>query len=296
MKFTLTCLFTIFLATAASAQDSEPQGWEGVIGALNKQTGTVTVQGDKVTIDLPEGWQYYHQKEARFIVEEAWGNPPDGTTLGLVTLAGFEMDDGPQWAVVVSYDDEGHVEDSDAATTDFNGMLASMQEGVEEANKERAGQGYEPIKLLGWAEPPHYDSAQKKLYWARNIQFGAAGDPNQSMVLNYDVRVLGRRGTLVMSAVAGPEDLAEVTISCKELLATTQFVAGERYEDYQEGIDPVVAGGIGALIAGKLLLKGGILKFLLALWKPLAIGLVVVGGFFVKMLGGRKSSAGETLA
>jgi uncharacterized membrane-anchored protein len=27
------------------------------------------------------------------------------------------------------------------------------------------------LTLMGWAEPPHYDSSSKKLYWAKELGF-----------------------------------------------------------------------------------------------------------------------------
>src|SRR5262249_33465184 len=110
----------------------------------------------------------------------------------------------------------------------------------------------------------------------------------ETNTLNYDVRILGRRGVLVLTAVADEEELATVAQGCKAILAGTQFVSGQRYEDFDSGLDKVAAYGIGGLIAGKLLLKVGFFKLLL---KPLlVVGALAVGGV-AKLLGRKKNTA-----
>ena len=71
------------------------------------------------------------------------------------------------WAVILTYDDDGHIDDSDAEEIDYDDMLKDMKEGTED-NNARARGGYQAVHLVGWAETPHYDAATKKLYWARS--------------------------------------------------------------------------------------------------------------------------------
>lgn len=46
-----------------------------------------------------------------------------------------------------------------------------MQGATRDANAERAKAGYPTVELVGWAEPPHYDSTAHKLYWAKDLKF-----------------------------------------------------------------------------------------------------------------------------
>ncbi|MGA0869117.1 MAG: DUF2167 domain-containing protein, partial [Planctomycetota bacterium] len=94
-----------------------------------------------------------------------------------------------------------------------------------------------------------------------------------------------------LRAVADMSELGEVREGVKTVLPAVEFVEGERYEDYRDGIDPLVAGGIGALIGGKLLAKGGFLKLIAGLWKPIALGLVAVGAFVMRILRGSKAES-----
>jgi uncharacterized membrane-anchored protein len=44
--------------------------------------------------------------------------------------------------VVITYDEDGYVEDDDAANINYNDLLKEMQEGTREANAERTKQGW----------------------------------------------------------------------------------------------------------------------------------------------------------
>ncbi|MCI0388587.1 MAG: DUF2167 domain-containing protein [Acidobacteria bacterium] len=88
------------------------------------------------------------------------------------------------WCVVITYDEDGYVKDDEAASINYDDLLKEMQEGTREANQERTKQGYEAVELIGWAAPPSYDQAAHKLYWAKELSFGAGPEHT----LNYDIR------------------------------------------------------------------------------------------------------------
>lgn len=248
------------------------------LSAMTWLTGEVTVEGGMATINLPEGWTYLDTMDARFMVENIWGNPEDKSTLGLVSPPGEES-----WAVIVSFDEDGYVSDKDAGDIDFDDLMDGMKSDEDEINRARTDAGYETISILGWAEKPHYDSVDKKLYWAKRLEFGQT----PGVVLNYDVRILGRRGTLVMQAVATDDELSQVAEGCKLLLQNTAFTKGNRYEEFDSSIDKLAVYGIGGLIAGKALLKIGIFaKF----GKLIMVGLVVVFGAVKKFFFGKQEA------
>ena len=104
-------------------------------------------------------------------MEDAWGNPPDTSILGMI----FETDTHAyynDYAVAITFEKSGYVSDEDAQEIDFGEMMRNMQKGEKASNKERISEGYEPMHLLGWAEAPKYDNVNKRLYWAKNIRFG----------------------------------------------------------------------------------------------------------------------------
>jgi len=178
------------------------------------------------------------------------------------------------------------VSDSDAGSIDFDELLSQMKSTMEASNKERDKQQMPAYELLGWAEKPHYDTVEKKLYYATRLRFtGSDGE-----TLNYFVRVLGRSGVLEMNAVGGVDKFDDVAKASKELLAATQFVPGKTYQDFNPSYDKIAAYGIGGLIAGKLLLKGGLIKLLI---KPLLVAGAVIVGLVGRLLGKKKKTAAD---
>jgi uncharacterized membrane-anchored protein len=110
--------------------------------------------------------------------------------------------------------------------------------------------------------------------------------------LNYNIRALGRRGVLVMNAVSTMNELWAVRDGMQGLLTMIEFDVGSRYVDFDPDVDTVAAYGIGALVAGKLAAKAGLLaKFapLLLIFKKYAIVLLIGGGALIKRMFGRRN-------
>ena len=194
------------------------------------------------------------------------------------------------WGVIVQYEESGYVKDDDAAKINYTDLLKKMQDGARAANSEREKQGYPSIELVGWATPPRYDAQAKKLYWAKEVKFG--GDSDNT--LNYNIRILGRRGVLVLNAVAGISQLAEIEQATPSILSAVDFQEGHRYVDFNPATDKVATYGLAALITGGVLAKTGFFKIILAAIlagkKFVVIGIAAVYALFKKLFG-RKSEA-----
>jgi uncharacterized membrane-anchored protein len=257
---------------------------------LHYQTGRVALRGGLATLDLPTQFRYLDPHETD-IVLRTWGNPPNQATLGMIVPAQTGVFRPESWAVVISYDEDGFVKDNDAATVNYDQLLRKMQEALRDANAERRRQGYPEIELVGWAEPPRYDSAAHKLFWAKELRFGT--EPTHT--LNYNVRVLGRRGVLVLNAVAGMDQLAAIRRDMGTVMRFVEFTGGNRYADFVPGTDKVAEYGIAALIAGSIAAKAGLFKVLLAgilaLKKLLIVALAAVAAFFKRLFGRKKQVA-----
>ena len=93
--------------------------------------------------------------------------------------------------------------------------------------------------------------------------------------LNYNVRILGRKGVLLFNAVAVPSQLPAIKASIPDLLANVSFIKGQQYQDYSADIDEVAAYSIGGLVAGKVLAKVGFFAIILKFWK---LGILALGG------------------
>lgn len=225
------------------------------------QTGTIALGDGLATLNLPDSLRYMDPANAERLLVEGWGNPSGSNTLGMIVPAGSSPLAAEGWGVVVSYDEEGYVSDEDADGIDYDTMLEEMQAATEEENAARAEQGFEQVELVGWAERPRYEKASHKLFWAKELAF--EGSPTHT--LNYGVRVLGRRGVLVLNAVASMDQLAMIQSEMPGVIAAAEFVEGNRYADYQPGTDPIAAYGLAALVAGGVAAKSGLLTKVVAL-------------------------------
>src|SRR5881396_2140042 len=280
-------------AAALSAQKLQetPQNLtpEQMEARLHYRTGHVKLRGGLATLELPPEFRYLDARETGLVIR-AWGNPPDSETLGMIVPAGLGVFDRESWAVVISYDEDGFVKDDDAATINYNDLLGKMQRGIRQANEERRRQGYPEVDLVGWAEPPRYDAATHKLYWAKDLRFGT--EPVHT--LNYNIRVLGRRGVLVLNAVAEMDQLAAVQAGMGKVIGFVDFADGNRYADFVPGTDKVAEYGIAALIAGGIAATAGFFKLLLAgiiaLKKLIVVALVAIGAFFKRIFGKKKEA------
>jgi uncharacterized membrane-anchored protein len=120
------------------------------------------------------------------------------------------------------------------------------------------------------------------LHWAKSITFGDSEDTT----LNYDVRILGRKGILSLNAVGTITQLDEIKKHVPEIIHIATFKKGSSYADFDPSVDKVAAYTIGGLVAGKLLAKAGLIALLLKNIKLVLLGILALfGGFKNKILG-----------
>ncbi|QSX40837.1 DUF2167 domain-containing protein [Shewanella cyperi] len=268
-------------------QQAAYQAWaEEFVASLSPEKGTIVLPGGKATLEVPENFYYLNPEDSRRVLEEAWGNPAQDLHLGMLFPAEYSPVDAAAWGVTLDYEEEGYVSDKDAADIDYADLLKTMQSDVAESSQARVEMGYEPIRLVGWATQPYYDAAQHKLYWAKELQFGDSTEHT----LNFNVRVLGRQGVLLMNFVAGMSQLEEIQAAREEVLAMASFNEGHKYSEFNPDIDKVAAYGIGGLIAGKVLAKAGMLTAALLLLKKFWFLLLMPLVWLKKMIFGRKEA------
>jgi uncharacterized membrane-anchored protein len=274
----------------AEGQPEAAPAEEEAMPELKYSTGDVVLPNKVATLHLGEKYHYLAPEETNQLLQ-MWGNPPDEETQGAILPADVNPFGEGGWAVFLTYTDDGHIDDSDANEIDYDDLLKDMKEGVEDSNSARKQAGYPEMHLLNWAEPPRYDAAAKKLYWAKEI----SSEGGEMHSLNYDVRVLGREGVLSMEAVAPMDLLAQVRTEMRPLLEVAEFNEGYRYAEFNAKTDRMAEYGLGALIAGgvaaKLGLFGKLFALLIAFKKIIIVGLIAVGGYLVKMFGKKKDEA-----
>jgi uncharacterized membrane-anchored protein len=260
---------------------------------LGYQTGTVTLKGGMATIQLPDSFRFLGPEGSKRLLVEAWGNPPEmaNDVLGMLIPSGASPLSEDGWGIVITYDQDGYVNDGDAASIDYGKLLKEMQEDTLEANEERKKQGFDTVTLMGWAEPPSYDAATHKMYWAKDLIFSS----NTDHTLNYNIRILGRRGVLVLNAVASMNQLAAIRQQTQSLLSAVEFNEGHRYTDYLPGTDKAAAYGLAGLVLGAGAAKAGLFKMLwvgvLAFKKVLVAGVVALVAFIRRLFGGKPKTS-----
>jgi uncharacterized membrane-anchored protein len=256
---------------------------------LKYQQGQIKIQDDLATLNVPTNFYYLNADDAKTVLVKFWGNPPAQVehTLGLLMPSDMNPLEPGCWVVTISYAGDGYVKDGDADKINYDDLLKQMQSAVQEENKARKDKGYPAMQLVGWAAPPRYDAATHKLYWAKEVKFdGEAED-----TLNYDIRILGRHGVLVLTAVSEMDQFQEIQKQTPQILSMVDFNQGNRYADFDPKVDKVAAYGIAALVAGGIAAKLGLFKmllvFLIAAKKFIIIALAAVAAWLRKVFGGR---------
>ena len=234
--------------------------------------------GDVAQIQVPAGFRFLDGKTTRALMK-ASGEPTSGNELGLL------MPTNDQWSVIFEFDDVGFVKDDEKDKLDADKLLASIKAGTEAANEERKKMGNPPLIIVGWEQPPKYDDQTHNLEWA--IRATSEGEP----ILNYNTRLLGRKGVMEAVLIVEPDKLQTTLPKFKDLLAEHKFQTGESYAEYRQG-DKLAKYGLAALITGgaavgaaKLGLFASLAVFLKKAWKLVVVAVVAVAAGFKKFFG-----------
>jgi len=276
----VAALLLAFIAAPARAQEAgqspEQQAFMKALSQLNWVKGptSVSLQGNS-KLAVPEGYVFLDTSNTdKFL--ELNQNIPGGHE---VMIAPADL----HWSAYLSFEDDGYVKDDEKI--DASALLKAMQEGTEEANKERRSRGWRELHVLDWAVPPAYNSSNKRLEWATLLQ----GDGGRSV--NFSTKVLGRRGHTSVILATGENDLAESRPQLERVLAGYTFNEGDRYADWVPG-DKVAEYGLAALVLGgaaAIATKKGFWAvlggFLAAGWKFIAAGAVALSAGFRRFFG-----------
>jgi len=259
------------------------------LGGQTEGTGKI---GRHAEIDIPEGYIFFPAKGAQEIMRR-WDNIVSGNEDGLF------MNKQEGWSVLFEFKDDGYVKDDDKDELDADKMLKSIQESEPAANKARKEAGLPAQHTVGFAMPPKYNDKTNNLEWA--IRFTTEGTPGE--FVNYNTRLLGRKGVMEATLMVKPEALQEVLPEYQKTLTGYRYVEGETYAEYRQGdklasytVGGLVLGGA-ALAAGKLGLFGKLGVLLAKGGKAIIFGVVavvaVIGKFFGKLFGRRDQSRFE---
>jgi uncharacterized membrane-anchored protein len=265
-------------AAEAAEAEKEQIPWQ-------KGPGTAKLK-ETALLKLPEGYRFVDGDITRKLLQGA-GEPTSGDELGMVRPA--EGD----WSVFFDFSDDGYVKDDDKDKLDADKLLSAIKKGNDYANKQRKKMGYAPLNIVGWEQKPNYNPETHNLEWA--IRAESEGRP----VLNYNTRILGRRGVTEVVLVCEPDELSTILPTFKDLLAGFAYVQGESYAEYRAG-DKVAKYGLAALVTGgavavaaKTGLLAGLILFLKKGWKIVVVAVVGLLAGIKKLFAGRGSTASQ---
>jgi uncharacterized membrane-anchored protein len=254
------------------------------------QTGTVTLEGGIAKINIPKGFHFLGKEDAEKVVYDIWSNPRGGSPIaGLLTPDNQKLLSDNSWAFIITYEDMGYVSDEDADKINYDDMLKDIQKDEADENKEREKEGFPAIHLVGWAQKPFYDKNRKVLHWAKELAFGTEPDHT----INYNVRVLGRKGVLVLNAVGSMGNLPDINKSIEGVLSSVEYTTGNTYQEFQPSVDKVAAWTIGGLVAGKVLAKVGILAMIAKFGKVIFLAVGGAGTAVWRFIRGRRKEEDE---
>lgn len=278
----LTVAFELPVSAAPTESEKKDLGikWqEGPSTAELQQTASVKV---------PEGYKFADGASTRRMMQ-ALGEPSSGREMGLMVPTAEDAN----WSVFFEFSPDGYVKDDDKDKLDADKLLKAITQGNDRANQERKRMGNPPLNIVGWEQKPNYDPVTHNLEWA--IRAESMGRP----ILNYNTRLLGRRGVMQVVLVCDPDELSATLPKFKDLLSGYSYQQGETYAEYRPG-DKVAKYGLAALITGgavavaaKTGLLAAVVLFFKKAWKLLVIGLIAILGVIKKLFGRASSPASQ---
>lgn len=281
----LTCypIYALAAENDTIEVDSVALWMQQIESSLNYEYGTIELHGN-AKLKVPNGFKYLNTPQSVYVLSELWGNPADSSVLGVLVPDDRGVMGDDAWLFTISYDPMGYVDDEDAQDIDYDELLKEQQKEIRESNAQRVELGYPPIEFVGWAAHPYYDNKKKVLHWAKELRFGT----DSLTTLNYNLRILGRKGVFMLNAVATINQLSEVDQQVPLVLQSVEFEKGFTYFDFDPDVDEVAAWTIGGLVAGKILAKSGVLVLLLKFWKFILVGIAAAGGAILNLFKKKK--------
>jgi uncharacterized membrane-anchored protein len=258
-------LALLVMAFPAAAQPPrDPQEIVKQIQALGWVHGPADANlGSLATIKVPKGLSFLDGPNTRKFLELNLNPPRDNH----YTLSSQDF----SWFAVFYFENAGYVKDDEKLDPDA--LLKSLQASDDRANSERKRLSMPAIYTVGWHVPPHYDPETKRLEWGVKLRQSDVGND----VVNYTIRILGRRGVMHVTLVSDPQELDKDIVAFKGALGGYGFAAGEKYAEFKAG-DRVAEYGLAALVLGGAAAVATKTGFGKALIKFIGIGVVALFG------------------
>jgi uncharacterized membrane-anchored protein len=262
---------------APAGQQQPAAAEDDPFAKIKFQSGPLTGKlGNLATIQVPEGYLFVEGKAecAKFI--EATQNFPSRRELGVIVPV-----DGSKWWLLFEFEDVGYVKDDEKDKLDGDKILNNMKEATEAGNAERRKRGWGELQVTGWYQAPRYNTETHNLEWA------ARARSKEGESVNYEIRLLGRRGVMSAELIGSPEEMDKAVPELRKLLTGFTYLKEESYAAYRPG-DKVAEYGLTALIAGGTLAVAAKSGLLGKLWKVILAGILAVVAGIKRLFGGSK--------
>jgi len=291
-NFFFICLFSLLCTQVilASPPQNSPTGVhqysEEETKAIYKAAEKAATEGPatvallkQASLKLPKNFIFIPKEQAAPIMS-SMGNSTSESFVGLI----FSTTKDFNGFITINYLDSGHINDEDAKDWSADDLFKTIKEGNDEANKERAANGFPSLEVVDWIEKPNYDAKTHKLIWSL---LGKEKDNDKSNVVNYNTYILGRQGYFKLNLITSKEDVQNEKLISNDILASFNFDKGNRYDDFTANTDRLAAYGIAALVTGVAAKKLGLIAlagvFIIKMWKLLILLPVILWGTFKKV-------------
>ena len=125
------------------------------------------------------------------------------------------------------------------------------------------------------------DQATHNLEWAPLVR----NKSNGKETVNYNVRILGRRGVTEATLLVSPDKFEAQLPWFRSALTGFSYVQGEDYASFRQG-DRIAEYGLAALVTGGVVAAAAKSGLLGRLWKFIILGIAGLGAFLKKLFGG----------
>lgn len=223
--------------------------------------------GYNAEIKIPEGYIFLNREDSEkfyAFTKNLYNNTAIGT---LVSLSNG-------WFVLFSYINSGYIKEE---KIDSNALFKTMKSGEAENNRQREKLGYQKIYLQDWFIKPLYNPMSNNLEWAFLLK-----QEDGRNVVNYDVRILGRRGYIIAQLAMSPSQKTAIS-EFQNILSDLTFKEGSRYAEWKPG-DKVAKYGMAALITGGVITVAAKTGILAKFWKLIVFGIVAIFSAILKIL------------
>lgn len=288
MLLLLALALNVYIGGAALAQPADEgteNGDQAAMSEAEKQYRSIKWQeagadaqlGSEAHVKIPEGYVFTGRQGTQTLMQ-LYGNLLTNTEQGYIE----PVAEDENWFVVFEYQDTGYAADDEKSEINADDILAELKDSDEASNEERRKMGLPALNTIKWLIAPNYNEQTNNL--ERALLLESEGE----QIVNYNINLLGREGTMYVTVVTGPEEFEEVKAKIPALLEGFAFNPGRTYAEYKEGDKRADYGLLAMLGAGGAVGVGLFAKNAKLIFAALGAAAIAVVGFFKKIFGIKK--------